>query len=108
MNTKLLIPGVIAFSLCLASLTASAATERSDFLGDVVPPSAAMRTIVITPATKYVNVTQGETVKFETGGQEFAIGFDGTRSSFALNRLAPAGALDHDIEIYVAPHYLGS
>jgi len=40
-------------------------------LGDPAPAAAANRTIVITPATKYVNVEGGQTVKFVVGGKTF-------------------------------------
>jgi hypothetical protein len=79
--------------------------------GDPAPLSAATQTIVITPATKWVNVTGGDTVKFVAGNKAFAWNFDvgsGT-PSFELNKVAPPGMLDHKVVAYVAPDpkYIG-
>lgn len=97
---KLTIPA--ATLALLASIGAHAATNpallaSTDSLGE------AGRTVVIQPGTRYVNVTQDEVVKFVDNGQEFAVRFDGVRSSFDLRAVAPAGALDHKVVAYVAP-----
>jgi hypothetical protein len=62
---------------------------------------SAERTIVIDPGTRWVNVTQGEKVKFLANGREFVIDFDGVDQSVDLRKLAPAGMLDHQVETYV-------
>lgn len=103
MKTKLFVPIVAALTLGLVSLSASAATRSNSLLGEVEPLSAATRTIRIDAKTKYVNVTEHETVKFEVNGTAFAINFAGALYGFDLNRLAPAGALDHKVIVYVAP-----
>src|SRR5579864_3743296 len=97
MNPKQLIAVV-------AMLTASASTfagslPRIDLLGDPIPESAAIRTIVITPDTKYVSVTGGETVRFVVGDKSFAWNFDGSIdiTSFDLSRTAPSSVLDHKV-----------
>ena len=102
MKLKLLVPTVIAMTLGVMNLSASAFTPSSS-MGNVVPLSAAMRTISIDAKTKYVNVTEHETVKFEANGSAFAIYFAGGLSAFDLNQLAPAGVLDHKVTAYVAP-----
>src|SRR5688572_30335348 len=99
---KLTLP-IAAAALAAAALGAHAAVPAS-LLGDIAATEQAAREIVITPTTKWVNVTQGETVNFTENGQTFAIRFDGVESSFDLNRLAPAGALDHKVVAYVAPN----
>lgn len=106
MNAKQLIAVV-------AVLTASASTfaqplPRLDLLGDSVPVSAATRTIIITPDTKYVNVTGGETVKFVVGDKSFAWSFDGSTvvPAFDLNRTAPPSVLDHKVRAYIEPNPL--
>ncbi len=80
-------------------------------LGDPAPPEAATQTIVITPDTKWVNVTGGDIVKFVVGDKSFAWTFNVARGvgMFELNRVAPPGMLDHRVEAYVAPdpRYLG-
>ena len=99
------------FTVALSACAPFDYSTRLDLLGDPAPVSAATRTIVIAPATKYVNVTGGETIKFIAGDKAFAWNFDGTPypPSFALNLVAPPGVLDHQVTAYVAPNplYLG-
>ncbi len=68
--------------------------------------SAASRVIVITPATRAVNVTGGEIVKFVAGPRSFAWNFNGSIfvNAFELNLAAPPGVLDHKVMAYVAPN----
>ena len=74
-------------------------------LGVLASPAEADRTIIITPDTRYINVKHGDVVAFKANGQEFAIRFNGSdaRAAFNLQRLAPAGALDHPVTAYVRP-----
>jgi hypothetical protein len=94
---------VLGVAGMVASLAAGAAVSAK-LLGEPVAPEQAERTIVITPTTKYVNVTEGDVVKFVANGTAFAWNFDSPPeiSSFELNRVAPAGALDHRVTVYVA------
>ena len=87
----------------VASVAAGAAVPAK-LLGEPVAPEQAERTVVITPTTRYVNVTEGDVVKFVANGAAFAWNFDSPPeiSSFELNRVAPAGALDHAVTVYVA------
>ena len=109
MRPKLVVSTVIAMTLGLVNLSASAFTPSS--MGEVVPLSRAMRTIPIDAKTKYVNVTAHETVKFEANGNAFAVTFSGSPattfafvpSMFDLNQLAPLGVLNHKVTVYVAP-----
>ena len=88
----------------VAASMAAAAAVPAYLLGNTAAPEQARRTIVITPTTRYVNVTGGEVVKFVVNGTTFAWNFDSPAvSSFELNRVAPAGALDHTVTAYVAP-----
>ena len=103
-------------ALSLLALSSSVlAQESADkkyayLLGTAVPTQAAQRTIAITPNTKAVNVTGGETVQFTVGDSAFAWKFDVamTVSSFELNAVAPAGLLAQTVRAYVAtdPQYL--
>ena len=105
MNAKQLI-AVVAVLTASASAFSQPLT-RLDLLGDAAPVSAATRTVVITPATKYVNVTGGETVNFVVGDKSFAWNFDGPGlSAFNLERTAPANLIDHKVVVYVAPNPL--
>jgi heavy-metal resistance protein CzcE len=110
MKMKLVVPIGIAMTLGFVNSSASAFTPSSP-IGEVVPLSGATRTIPIHANTKYVNVTAHETVKFEANGNAFAINFSGSpATTFAfvpswidLNQLAPAGVLNHEVTVYVAP-----
>jgi len=90
----------------------AARTSFVDLYGQSAPALAAQRTIVITPATKYVNVEGGQIVRFVAGDKEFAWNFNtaGSISSFALNDVAPPGVLDHPVRAYVSPDpkYMGA
>ena len=94
---------VLAVAGMVASVAAGAAVP-TNLLGDPATPEQAQRTIVISPTTQYVNVTEGDVVTFVVNDVTFAWNFDGPPevSSFELNRVAPAGALDHTVTAYVA------
>ena len=98
---------VIAFALSACA----ARTSPVDFYGQSAPASAAERTIVITPATRYVNVVGGQIIKFLAGDKEFAWNFNNasTVSSFNLTDVAPSGVLDHPVRAYISPDpkYIG-
>ena len=95
---------VLAVAAMAASAAAGAAV-RADLLGDPSTSGQARRTIVITPTTKYVNVTEGDVVTFVANDQTFTWNFDSEAvSSFPLNRVAPAGMLDHPVTAYIAPN----
>lgn len=99
---KLFAPAFAAFALSAASLSASALTS-GDLYGETVSGSYAPdRTIVVTPQTKFINVTRGEIVKIKVGSREFNWEFDGVAKPFELNEIAPEGALDHTVRVYVA------
>src|SRR5258706_15777759 len=70
--------------------------------GEPAPPAAAERTIVIGANTRFVNVNHGEIVKFVANGQEFAWDFDGLPQVFDLKQVAPQGAIDHSVRVYIA------
>jgi len=67
-----------------------------------------MRTIVIAPGTKYVNVTGGETVQFVMGDKSFGWSFDVVSYVFPfdLNQITPSNMLDHKVLVYIAPNPL--
>jgi hypothetical protein len=105
---KRLYSPIIALALVLAAAVLTACATRAsyvDLYGQPAPVSAAERTIVITPDTRYVNVTGGETVGFVVGDKSFAWNFFVARtvSNFPLNDIAPPGVLDHPVQVYVAP-----
>jgi hypothetical protein len=98
---KLFVPTLAALALSAASLSAAALTF-GDLYGEPADASAAERTIVVTPGTKFVNVKHGEVVKIVAGGKEFAWAFDGLPQAFDLAKVAPSGAIDHSVRVYIA------
>ncbi len=98
---KLFVPTLAALTLSAASLSAVAMTD-ADRYGEAASPAAAEHTIVIRPNTRWVNVNHGEIVKFVANGQEFAWDFDGLPQSFDLKQVAPQGAIDHNVRVYIA------
>ncbi len=101
---KSLVQAVAALILSAASLAARATVTDADMLGRAAQPSAAERTVIISPKTRWVTVERGEVVKFVANGQEFAWAFNGMASSFDLNRVAPTGTLNRDLKVYVWPN----
>ena len=99
---KLLVPAVASIALSVASLSAFALTN-ADYYGVAASPEAAKRTIVVGPSTRSVSVDKGEIVKIIANGQEFAWDFDGTLPSFSLKQIAPQGAIEQNVPVYVGP-----
>src|SRR5260370_20240942 len=91
---------VAALALSATSLSAAALTF-GDVYGEPAEASLADRTIVVTPSTKFVNVKHGEVVKIVAGGKEFAWDFDGIDQPFELAKIAPQGAIDHNVRVYI-------
>ncbi|MBA5606556.1 CzcE family metal-binding protein [Duganella sp. FT3S] len=109
-----------AMAILLASLASSAAicqahasgyTGTSADYGSQVPTAGAVRTIVITPDTRWINVTNGETIRFSVGDQNFTWHFDTLQGeiTFELARIAPAGVNVGTVRTYVTanPQYHG-
>jgi len=101
---KRFIPTLAMFALSAASLVATAKVTDADLLGSAAQPSAAQRTIAIDAKTRWITVEHDEIVRFVSNGQEFAWNFEGMSSSFNLNKVAPSGALDRDLMVYVWPN----
>lgn len=101
-----LLTGTIA--IMLAFLTSGCVTRTTyiDLYGREIPPAAWVdRTIVLTPATRYINVEGGQSVRFIVGDKAFAWHFIVARTvnAFDLKEVAPAGLLDHTVMAYVSP-----
>jgi len=103
-------------TLAFAGLTATAVAPAfaaghlgtaADF-GSPASANFAMRTVVVDGNTKWVNVTNGETVQFSVEGQSFTWHFDTfpDETSFDLAKIAPASIKAGSIRIYVAPNPL--
>lgn len=99
MTTRLL---ALIAALSVA-IPCTAASRHSDLLGDPVPPATADYTLTVGPATKYLTVHLGDTVAFVTGSETFAWDFDSdVISALDLRQIAPPGALDHQVTVYVS------
>lgn len=85
----------------LAAVAAHAALPSQ--LPAVVDPAQADREVALTATTRYVNVNEGETVRFVGAGKPFAVRFAGNLSSLDLAAVAPAGALAAPVKAYVMP-----
>src|SRR4029077_10383160 len=101
---KRFVPILAALALSGASLGAFAKVTEADMLGKPAPLPEAQRTIVINPGTKWITVQRGEVVRFVANNQEFAWDFDAMASSFDMSRIAPAGALDRKLVVYIWPN----
>ncbi|MFZ4877724.1 CzcE family metal-binding protein [Janthinobacterium sp. Mn2066] len=79
--------------------------------GMQVAPDTPARVVNIDATTTYVNVEDGETVKFNVDGKSFVWHFDTYPETFSvkLSRLAPAGIAIKGVTVYIDgnPLYLG-
>ncbi|HTQ74132.1 MAG TPA: CzcE family metal-binding protein [Burkholderiales bacterium] len=98
---KVFAPAFAALALSAASVSSFALTNGDLYGQPAASDYAADRTIVVTPETKFINVNHGEVVKLKVGSQEFTWNFDGMTRPFDLREIAPEGALDHDVRVYV-------
>lgn len=84
------------------------ATDR--LRGSAAPQQArADQVIVVTAATRHVNVTGGSTVRFVVGDRAFTWNFQNGSAHvipFDLARIAPPGLLDHRVTTYVSDNPL--
>jgi hypothetical protein len=105
MKRKTVYATALGLAILTAAITSQGAPWRADLLGQPAPVTAAQRTIVITPDTRSVRIEGGEVVKFVIGNRAFAWNFNGPTAVevLALQRIAPAGALDHDVTAYIDP-----
>jgi hypothetical protein len=109
MKTKLLRSLLLAASIAAAgtsSLASAAVDQPLSFLGTAAPAGTAVdQVIVLNDGVASVNVTSGSTVKFVIGDRSFIWTFDNGAVplfAFDLNRIAPAGLLDHQVTTYVS------
>src|SRR2546428_12871689 len=108
-HMKLVIASLFAVTLSAASLSAGAATMRTDLLGEPVQPASAVRTIVtavagrtidITGGTKGGNVKHREVICFVLNGREITWYFDGVSQPPPVDMagIAPAGVVGNRAE----------
>lgn len=77
------------------------AANHAPKFGSAAPSSSAQRTIKLDQNSKYINVTQGETITFVFEGNSFTWNFDtfGT-PVFNLKEIAPKNINTQNIVIY--------
>ena len=110
MNIKLLLPVLTAMTLAAASTAAFAGAQQSDCRGNAASAQApADQVIVITDATRHINVTGGSTVRFVVGERSFSWNFQNGSAHvvpFDLQMIAPKGLLNHPVTAYVSDNPL--
>jgi hypothetical protein len=98
-----------AAALILSTLAIGAAS--ADY-GQPAPEGSHARVLKLKPGSKYLNVTDGETVKFDVDGKCFTwtVGTFSHQGLFKLSDIAPAGVRAEGVTVYVAPNpiYYGS
>lgn len=76
--------------------------------GSIVMSGAADRDVTVDASTRWVNVTNGQTVRFTVGGRTFTFAFDAWPSadSVPLSAIAPKGMTVPDVRVYLAANPL--
>ena len=98
---KALTPVVVALFLSFGPAL-QAQSLPGYLLGTSVPVATATRTVTLASETRWVNVAQGENVRFIVGAAEFGWRFDGPGArSFNLQSVAPAGVLGRSVTAFV-------
>lgn len=110
MNTRLFMPVLAAITLAATCASALAAAQPADFRGSAAPAQAAVdQVVVITAATRHVNVAGGSTVRFVVGERSFSWNFQNGSAHvipFDLQLIAPQGLLTHPVTAYVSDNPL--
>ncbi len=104
--TRTLALSILALA-AFATSTAGAMPRPMD-AGRVVMSDTADRDVAVDVSTRWVNVTNGQTVRFTVGGQRFTFVFDAWPStdSVPLSAIAPKGVTVPDVRVYIAPNPL--
>lgn len=93
--------------------THAADSHAADYYGtlDINAAPSTGRLIKIDEHTRWVNVTDGDTVRFDVDGKTFTYTFDAWNSvnSLELSAIAPAGVSVPKVRVYIAqnPLYVG-
>lgn len=109
MNTSrsLLLSLTLAATMAVSNAHALGLTGTSADYGAPAAASAPVaQRIVLTAATKSVNVNNGDTVEFVIDGKTFRWHFDtfNNETNFKLAKIAPAGIAADGITVYVGPN----
>ncbi|RXZ36862.1 hypothetical protein D9O50_10440 [Oxalobacteraceae bacterium CAVE-383] len=106
--TTLLAFAAVSSAMLASGAQAAAPAGTAAGYGNSVAADTYGRQITISPQTKWVNVTDGETVKFDVNGKTFAWNVDtfSNDTVFDLAKIAPAGIEVNNVRVYVAPNPL--
>lgn len=110
--TRNLILSLLA-GAAIASTSAGAATFRgvSDDYGQVVATSAVDKVVQVDASTRWINVTDGQTVRFDTDGKSFTFNFATWPGGqqVDLSTIAPKDMVVPNVRVYIAanPRYFG-
>jgi hypothetical protein len=100
------------FSLLLLSVSMlfvnAAHAGTSADVGSAAPAAAPARVINLAASTKYVNVTDGDTVRFVQGDSAFTwhVSVNPAHDVFKLSSIAPAAMHVDGVTVYVAANPL--
>lgn len=96
---------VIASAFAAATLAAAGAqaAPASQIYGEAVQGGAPDRNVTVTASTRFVNVTDGQTIRFNAGGKTFEWHFDTLSGSpnFDLSAIAPKDVDVSGVRVYV-------
>jgi hypothetical protein len=94
---------ILAAVLANGAYAAAPSGTSADY-GSAVADNAATRTIVVTPQTRSVNVTNGETVKLVVGDKSvnWFVSTYPNVNSFDLAKIAPEASGADGVRVYVA------
>ena len=90
----------------IASAQAAPRVGTSADYGSIVSTSAIDKVVKIGASTRYVNVEDGQTVRFDVDGQTFAFAFHAWPGdqSVDLAVIAPNGISVPHVRVYIAPN----
>ena len=103
--------GILAAAALASALSGAAFADDhygyATLNGDSLPADGPVDQVVkIDSSTRWVNVLQNESVRFVVGSTTFAWRFPVDRAAVNLKDIAPSGAIDRDLYVYVAPDNL--
>jgi len=99
---------LLIVSVSMAATAQSAVPASGGLYGQNVPANATRKEIVVTPQTKWVNVTDGDTVRFVADGHSFTWHFSTYPNTTHLDlaSIAPRDFQSSKVVVYVAQNPL--
>jgi hypothetical protein len=111
LNRALLLPLLASAVFAASAAGAATFTGASADYGQAVATASADREVMVDGATRWVNVVDGQTVRFDVGGKSFTFSFDTWpgKQSVELSTIAPKDVAVPNVRVYIAPNprYLG-